>query len=50
MLTDKPRVSFEEVKTLFQQIQKQIEENQSELKAEIEQLKNTTIGKLKYTP
>ena len=49
MLTDKPCTSSEEVKTLFQQTQKQIQENQNELKAEIEQLKNMTTGKLNCT-
>lgn len=46
MLTDKPYITSEEMKTFFQQIQKQIQENQNELKAEIQQLKNTTTGEL----
>ena len=46
MTTDKLNISSEEMKILFQQIQKQIQENHNELKAEIEQLKNTTTGEL----
>ena len=43
-------ISSEEVKqiaeTLLQQIQHQMQENQNELKAEIQQLKNMTTGEL----
>lgn len=49
ILTDKSSISSEEVKTLFQHLQKQMQENQNELRAEIQQLMNATTGELSCT-
>ena len=50
IVSTKSCITSEEVKqiaeTLLQQIQHQMQENQNELKAEIQQLKNTTTGEL----